>query len=79
MSQKQTHGSKHTLDLVITFGMSTIVSSVADLDVFRELLFISFTSHVLSKRRLLERTVRKQYKTSEVAANFKPHSNLDFI
>ena len=54
-----THSRGHTLDLVITFGLSVDVSSVVDLAVSDHYCVF-----------LPVRTVRKRDLTSEVAANF---------
>ncbi len=66
---QSTHSRGHTLDLVITYGLSTGVSSVADLAVSDHYcVFFNITS--FSQQEAPVRTVRKRYLTSEVAANF---------
>ncbi len=64
-----THNRGHTLDLVITHGLSIGVSSVVDLAVSDHYcVFFNITS--FNQREAPVRTVRKRYLTSEVAANF---------
>ena len=64
-----THSRGHTLDLVITFGLSVDVSSVVDLAVSDHYcVFFNITS--FNQREVPVRTVRKRYLTPEVAANF---------
>lgn len=64
-----THNRGHTLDLVITHGLSTSVSSVVDLAVSDHYcVFFNITGSI--QRETSVRTVRRRYLTSEVAANF---------
>ncbi|KAL7401198.1 hypothetical protein ABVT39_024753 [Epinephelus coioides] len=64
-----THNRGHTLDLVITYGLFTGVSSVVDLAVSDHYcVYFNITS--FSHKEAPVRTVRKRYLTSEVAANF---------
>lgn len=64
-----THSRGHTLDLVITYGLSIGVPSVVDLAVSDHYcVFFNITS--FNQREVPVRTVRKRYLTSEVAANF---------
>ncbi len=64
-----THNRGHTLDLVISYGLSTGVSSVVDLAVSDHYcVFFNITS--FSHQEAPVRTVRKRCLTSEVAANF---------
>ena len=56
------HHRAHTMDLVITHGLSIGLSSVADLAVS------DITS--FNQKEALVRTVRRRYLTSEVAADF---------
>ena len=64
-----THNRGHTLDLVITHGLSIGVSSVADLAVSDHYcVFSNITS--FNQVEAPVRTVRRHYLTSEVAANF---------
>lgn len=64
-----THNRGHVLDLVITYGLSTGVSSVVDLAVSDHYcVFFNFTS--FNYHEALVRTVRKRHITSEVATNF---------
>ncbi|KAL7378551.1 hypothetical protein ABVT39_015497 [Epinephelus coioides] len=60
-----THSRGHTLDLVITYGLSVGVSSVVDLAVSDHR-----TTGDPGENSAPVRTVRKRYLTSEVAANF---------
>ena len=64
-----THNRGHALDLIITYGLSTGVSSVADLAVSDHFcVFFNITSFIQQEAPV--RTVRKRYLTPEVAANF---------
>ncbi len=64
-----THNRGHTLDLVISHGLSIGVSSVVDLAVSDHYcVFFNITS--FNQQEAPVRTVRKRYLTSEVAANF---------
>lgn len=64
-----THNRGHTLDLVITHGLSTSVSSVVDLAVSDHYcVFFNITGFI--QRETSVRTGRRRYLTSEVAANF---------
>uniref|UniRef100_A0A3P8P5K8 Reverse transcriptase domain-containing protein n=1 Tax=Astatotilapia calliptera TaxID=8154 RepID=A0A3P8P5K8_ASTCA len=63
------HNRGHTLDLVITHGLSTSVSSVVDLAVSDHYcVFFNITGFI--QRETSVRTMRRRYLTSEVAANF---------
>uniref|UniRef100_A0A8C7Z7X7 Reverse transcriptase domain-containing protein n=1 Tax=Oryzias sinensis TaxID=183150 RepID=A0A8C7Z7X7_9TELE len=64
-----THNRGHTLDLVITYGLSTGVSSVVDLAISDHYcVFFNVTSQIQQEASV--RTVRKRYLTPEVAASF---------
>lgn len=64
-----THNRGHTLDLVITYGLSTSVSSVVDLAVSDHYcVFFEITSFIQLETSV--RTVRKRHLTPEVAAGF---------
>ena len=64
-----THNRGHTLDLVITYGLSTGVSSVADLAISDHYcVFFNITS--FNPQSAPVRTMRKRYLTSEVAEHF---------
>uniref|UniRef100_A0A3P9LR34 Reverse transcriptase domain-containing protein n=2 Tax=Oryzias latipes TaxID=8090 RepID=A0A3P9LR34_ORYLA len=64
-----THNRGHTLDLVITYGLSTGVSSVVDLAISDHYcVFFTVTSEIQQEASV--RTVRKRYLTPEVAASF---------
>ena len=64
-----THNRGHTLDLVITYGLSTGVSSVVDLAVSDHYcVYFNITS--FNHQEAPVRTVRRRYLTSEVVANF---------
>ncbi|KAL7369618.1 hypothetical protein ABVT39_003721 [Epinephelus coioides] len=64
-----THNRGHTLDLVITYGLSTGVSSIVDLAVSDHYcVYFNITSFSHQEAPVI--TVRKRYLTSEVAANF---------
>uniref|UniRef100_A0A672IAL3 Reverse transcriptase domain-containing protein n=1 Tax=Salarias fasciatus TaxID=181472 RepID=A0A672IAL3_SALFA len=64
-----THNRGHTLDLVITHGLSISVSSVFDLAVSDHYcVFFNITS--FNQQEAPVRTVRRRYLTSEVAADF---------
>ena len=64
-----THNRGHTLDLVITYGLSAGVSSVVDLAV-SDHYCVYFNIASFNPQDAPVRTVRKRYLTSEVAANF---------
>uniref|UniRef100_A0A3B3C1C6 Reverse transcriptase domain-containing protein n=1 Tax=Oryzias melastigma TaxID=30732 RepID=A0A3B3C1C6_ORYME len=64
-----THNRGHTLDLVITHGLSCSVSSVVDVGLSDHYcVFFNITSFM--QREAQVRTVRKRYITPDVAANF---------
>lgn len=64
-----THNRGHALDLVITYGLSTSVSSVVDLAVSDHFcVFFNFAS--FNHQEAPVRMVRKRYITSEAEANF---------
>ncbi|XP_036072725.1 uncharacterized protein LOC118600103 [Oryzias melastigma] len=64
-----THNRGHTLDLVITYGLSAGVSSVVDLAISDHCcVFFNVTSEIQQEASV--RTVRKRYINPEVAASF---------
>ena len=64
-----THNRGHTLDLIITYGLSTGVSSVVDLAVSDHYcVFFNISSFI--QQEVPVRTVRMRYLTPEVAANY---------
>lgn len=77
-----THNRGHTLDLVITYGLSTCMSTVLHLAVSdHSCVFFNITG--FSQQVAPVRTVRKHYLTSEVAANFiailpAPWNSIDY-
>ena len=64
-----THNRGHTLDLVITYGLSTGVTSVVDLAV-SDHLCVFFQVFGFIERGTSARTVKKRHLTLEVAENF---------
>ena len=66
---QSTHNRGHTLDLVITYGLSAGVSSVMDLAVSDHYcVFFNITSFI--RQEVPVRTVWRRHLTPEVAANF---------
>lgn len=64
-----THNRGHTLDLVISYGLSTHVSAVMDV-ALSDHYCVYFNITSFNHQEAPVRTVRKRYLTSEVAANF---------
>uniref|UniRef100_A0A1A8K0K3 Reverse transcriptase domain-containing protein n=1 Tax=Nothobranchius kuhntae TaxID=321403 RepID=A0A1A8K0K3_NOTKU len=64
-----THSRGHTLDLVITYGLSTGVSSVVDLAI-SDHFCVFFSINSIIQQETSVRTVMKRHLTPEVAAGF---------
>ena len=64
-----THNRGHTLDLVITHGLSAKISSVVDIGI-SDHYCVFFNVSGFNQEIVSERTVRKRYLTPEVTANF---------
>ncbi len=64
-----TYNRGHTLDLVITYGLSAYASSVVDVGL-SDHFCVFFNINDFNHQEVPECTVRKRYLTSEVAASF---------
>ena len=70
-----THNRGHTLDLVITKGLTTVISSVCDL-ALSDHFCIFFEALVPKVKNSAECSIRKRYLNSAAAENFKVIMNI---
>ena len=70
-----THNRGHTLDLVITKGLTTVISSICDL-ALSDHFCIFFTALVPKVRNSAECFIKKRYLNSAAAENFKVMMNI---
>src|SRR4029434_4642628 len=70
-----THNHGHTLDLVITKGLTTVISSVCDL-ALSDHFCIFFEALVPKVKNRSECFIRKRYLNSAAAENFKVIMNI---
>ena len=70
-----THNRDHTLDLVITKGLTAVISSICDL-ALSDHYCIFFTTLVPKAKNSAESYIKKRYLTSTAAENFKELMNV---
>src|SRR4029434_6478465 len=70
-----THNRGHTLDLVITKGLTTVISSICDL-ALSDHFCIFFTALVPKVKNSAECFIKKRYLNSAAAENFKVMINI---